>query len=355
MLRVASIVCFAGPAFSWSMPKFSWETLPVAFHSSSPRGPYSDEQLRNISKFATATFEKYQGLQHYIAEGYNWESCENGTDVTKCGCCLEDEMAGMGKRLKELNPSIMVFEYVNSQQVYPWYRLGHAVAARPDLWLHDEDGALVLAGAGHWVFPDFAKQEAQDMWHDAVLNLSRTGFVDGVFVDGCAQRPHNTSADRQAGKLAMLGRLQAALPGPAICGSIGKLEEGLAGSQVQNWGKGYHFSTREIPMLQRAVAAGALFQAHGICPKNATDPKFINNLASFLIAAGPYSYFVCGGWNSGPTEWYELYDRPLGEPLGDAVLSADGVWSRSFKHGVFVTFDTNTETGSISWGSAVSV
>merc|ERR1712014_508426 len=107
----------------------------------------------------------------------------------------------------------------------------------------------------------------------------------------------------------------------------------------------------KLAMLQRAVNASALFQAHGSCPKDMTAERTVNDLAAFLIAAGPYSYYVCGGWNSAPTEWFEVYDRPLGEPLADAVLSKDGVYSRSFKHGVSVIFDTNTETGNITWGS----
>jgi len=340
---------------AWQLPEFSWETLPVAFHSSNPGGPYSDEQLRNVSKYSTVTFEKWQGVHNYPAPGYDWETCQNMSDVSKCGCCLEDEMAGMGHRLKAMNPKIMVFEYLNSQQVYPMYRLGHQVAARPDLWTRDLDGEVVLAGDGHWLFPDLAQQEAQNMWHDNVFNLTQSGFIDGLFVDGCAKNVHNVAPERQTGKIAMLQRLQADIPGPLICGSNGVVEEGLGGSQIQNWGKGSHWSTREIPMLQRAVNKSALFQAHGSCPTNMTAERTINDLAAFLVAAGPYSYYVCGGWNSAPTEWFEVYDRPLGEPLADAVLSVDGIWSRSFKHGVHVTFNTNTESGTIDWGSSTII
>jgi hypothetical protein len=343
-------------AHGWNMPEFSWETLPVAFHSSNPPGAYSDEQLSNMSKFSTVTFEKWQGLHHYLTPGYDWETCQNGTDVSKCGCCVEDEMADMGRRLKAMKPSIMVLEYLNSQQVYPHYRLGHAIAARPDLWARDTDGNIVLSGGGHWVWPDLAQQEAQDIWYNSVFNLTQTGDIDGLFVDGCVKGGvGGTTKERQVGKTAMLRRLQADIPGPVICGSNGAVEDGLGGSQIQNWGKGGHWSTREIPMLQRAVQAGALFQAHGSCPSNMSNPKTINDLAAFLIAAGPYSYYVCGGWNSAPTTWFEVYDRPLGAPVADAVLSADGVWSRSFAHGVSVTFDTNTETGVIDWSNEVAV
>jgi len=354
-LLVASWSC---GALSWSMPKFSWDTLPVGFHSSNPGGPYSDDQLKNISKFSTVAFEKWQGLHHYPEPGYNWETCQpldDPSNVSKCGCCIEDEMIGMGKRLKAMNPEIQVIEYLNSQQAYPWYRLGHEVAARPGLWLRDTDGEIVKAGAGHWIFPDLAQKEAQELWYNNLINVTKTGFIDGVFVDGCDRGVKNTAKERQIGKIEMLKQLQKDIPGILICGSNGHVVDGLGGSQIQNWGKGEHWSTREIPMLQKAVKAGIMFQAHGACLRDMTQQTQINDLAAFLIAAGPFSYYVCGGWNSAPTEWFEVYDRPLGEPLTDAVLSVDGVWSRSFKRGVSVTFDTNIESGNITWGPVISV
>jgi len=213
----------------------------------------------------------------------------------------------------------------------------------------------ILSSTGSSGFCLILRSERRRTWYNSVLNLTQTKYIDGVFVDGCAKGVPNTTADRQVGKIAMLKRLQRDVPGPIICGSNGELEDGLAGSQIQNWGKGESRSTREIPMLQRAVEKGVLFQAHGKCPKDLADPHTISNLAAFLVAAGPYSYYVCGGWNSASTEWFEAYNKPLGEPLGDAVLSDAGVWSRSFKHGVHVSFDTNTEEGSITWSSAMSV
>jgi len=349
-MRLALSAAFLGGSAAWRFPEFSWETLPVGFHSSNPPGPYSDAQLKNISKFATATFEKWQGLHQYIAEGYNWETCQNGTDVEKCGCCVEDQMVSMAKRLKEFNPKIQVLEYLNSHQVYPHYRLGHDVAHRPDLWLRDNDGNIVTSGNGHWVIPDHAKAEAAAMFEIGVLNVTRTGYMDGAFIDGCSKGVPNAPAAWLSGKEAMLRRLQTEVPGVLVCGSNGVVLDGMAASQIQNWGKGEHWSTREIPMLMRAMDAGAMFQAHGGCPKDPTDPKTINNIAAFLVGAGPHAYYMCGGWNSASTEWFPLYDFPLGEPLANASFSKDGIWSRSFKHGTKVTFDTKTETGSIVWG-----
>merc|ERR1712070_455524 len=118
MFRFAILASCSCEIHAWNFPQFSWETLPVAFHSSNPGGPYSDEELQNISKFATVTFQKWQGVHNYPDAGYDWENCQDDVThaVTHCGCCLEDEMVGMGKRLKAMKPNIMVFEYLNSQQ-----------------------------------------------------------------------------------------------------------------------------------------------------------------------------------------------------------------------------------------------
>ena len=46
------------------MPRFSWDTLPVIFHSSNttaPDGMYSPESLKILAKYAVVTIEKYQG------------------------------------------------------------------------------------------------------------------------------------------------------------------------------------------------------------------------------------------------------------------------------------------------------
>merc|ERR1719174_2425924 len=106
-------------------------------------------------------------------------------------------------------------------------------------------------------------------------------------------------------------------------------------------------------MLQRAVAAGRLFQAHGPCPVDASDQTTITNLAAFLVAMGPYSYWMGGGWNGVTPTWYPIYDYPLGVPLSNATL-VDGLYTRHFSSGTVARFDTTTEVGSIRWASIPS-
>ena len=45
------------------LPQFSWDTLPVFFHSSNSSGPYNDDALKVIAKFLMATIEKYVGYE----------------------------------------------------------------------------------------------------------------------------------------------------------------------------------------------------------------------------------------------------------------------------------------------------
>lgn len=49
-----------------SMPRFSWDTLPVFFHSANSSGPWSEAAVAAIAKFPMATFEK----DHAFAGGY---------------------------------------------------------------------------------------------------------------------------------------------------------------------------------------------------------------------------------------------------------------------------------------------
>merc|ERR1712083_836335 len=146
----------------------------------------------------------------------------------------------------------------------------------------------------------------------------------------------------------MLADLQAEIPGIVLCGSGGGVMKGVLGTSVQNWGKGGQFSTREIRMLQKAVAAGAMFEAkgHEVCNGEAgndpQNPKVQTELAAFLVAAGEYSYYRCGGWGHTDATWYPVYDKKLGAPLSDAVLGTDGVWRRSFASGTEVAFNTAT-------------
>lgn len=187
-------------------------------------------------------------------------------------------------------------------------------------------------------------------------DMTATGAVDGCFVDGCEATPGPLSPQTHAAygsaKPAALAQLQQRVPGMVICGSGGGFLPGMGATQVQNWGKHGDYSQREIPMLQRAVAAGVVFEAHGsaVCAHGG-DPHHAavqTELAAFLVAVGPHSYYMCGGWGGTVPTWYPVYDQPLGAPVANATLD-DGVYRRAFTSGTRVTYDTKSETGTIEW------
>ena len=68
---------------SAALPQFSWDTLPVFFHSSNQTGQYSKDALQTIAKFKMATIKKWMGYD------------VKGTDD-------EDEMVLAMKAIKEV-------------------------------------------------------------------------------------------------------------------------------------------------------------------------------------------------------------------------------------------------------------
>jgi len=346
-------LCIAGNVMSQKMPRFSWGTIPVAHHgcnTSAPIGMYSPESLRTLAKFAIVTLEKWQGINGFPTR---WDKCQNGTNVSTCGCCTEDNIVAVAKEIKKVDPTTMVVGYWHSNKEYPIYRHGQVLCKHSKWWARDENGTVQYSGT--WVYWDHSIQAATDAWADGCLSMTNTGYVDGCFMDGCTRDECNQqyNPDYLRMKEETMVKLQTKTSGPLICGSNGKVLPGVMGSQIQNWGKGGNWSAREIPMIMKAVDAGIMFQAHGPCPSNATDPKIITNIAAFLIGAGPWSYYMCGSWTSSP-QWFPIYDYPLGMPLSNATQDKHGVWRRSFKSGTKVTFDTKKEVGTIDWGTPKS-
>jgi hypothetical protein len=108
--------------------------------------------------------------------------------------------------------------------------------------------------------------------------------------------------------------------------------------------------------LMQGVDQGYLVQAHvepGLV-KCGCGECMLNALAAFLIGAGEDCYFGTGAWIASGLQdvenrWCpELFERPLGVPLANATKDeATGRYTRSFKSGTHVTFDTKTNKGTI--------
>lgn len=271
------------------------------------------------------------------------------------------------KKLKAVAPKVHTMAYVNSIIAYPWYH-GAQENAKNESWpLRLEDGSFAhninsgLSREQTWFAWNFGIEQVRSIFKEQCAGMTKDGTVDGCYIDGCQNVPspldEATKAAYIAGKQQVLEELQQEVPGMLLCGSGGDTRSGMYGTSIQNWNKHTdQLSTREIPKLMEAVSQGVMFEAKGkvVCdPKVNGDPYNVDlqtELAAFLVAAGEYSYYRCGGWGHSDATWYPVYDKKLGEPLANATLGKDGVWMRSFASGTDVTFDTNTNIGTITWG-----
>ena len=371
------------------LPAFSWETLPVAWHSSNSTGRYSDAQIMELARYSMVTFEKFQNVRAVVPAGVlaapsytdpdGLYACQDEANVSRCGCCEEDEIVAAAQAIKAVNPKVVTVAYFNAQIAYPWYRASRALTSQPSWW------SSVHAGppGATWKTWDLVNAAAAAAWKRGCTDVTKTGAVDSCFIDGClaakGETPRAVAAKRRA-----IAELQEEVTGPLICGVGGGFQHALlqgsvGGVQDEGWGvinkhSGHaSFATREIPGLMAAAEAGLVFQAHGravcgVAGKPCTnrtrpcwhapalpdyrEPAVQTELAAFLVAMGEYSYFVCGSWENYPANaltWNPVYDLPLGKPVSKAVLGEDRVWRREFESGTRVTFDTATNTGNVSW------
>ena len=351
---------------SYKLPDFSWDTLPVAWHSAVPAKELAAADLAVLRKYPLVTLEKTTGAEtlHWDPAMLKWRvpiTCQVGNDPSKCGCCQEDNFVRHAAQLKAANPRQHIVVYMNTEIAYPWYRSARTFLRSPTNWLRNSTGQLTHGTPGaSWYDWDFTQPALGQMWMQMCLNVTRSGVVDGCFMDGCKQLPGALSPANRTlylkNKEAWQEQLQREVPGLLVCGSGGTFVHGVAATQVQDWGgpggnwSGYSY---QLPMLFAAVAAGKVFEAHAACGSGLpSDPEEQTRVAAFLVAAGERSYYLCGGWEtaSGALTWPPLFDAPLGAPLGNATLSSDGVYTRHFARGTVAEFDTKTNSGRITWG-----
>jgi len=281
--------------------KFSWDTLPVVWHGSVD-DVWSEDVIQNLSKYAVVTLEKQAGA----AANLPWthmDSCQVGDDLSGCGCCQEDLFVQNFQKLKAAHPHIHTIAYVNSIIAYPWYNGSHFNAQNLSLPLRLEDGSFAhninvnLAREQSWFAWNFGIQEVRDIFKEQCVGMTRSGSVNGCYVDGCQNIPGPLDVQTHdayvKGKQQVLEEMQQDVPGMLLCGSGGDIREGMYGTSIQNWNKHTdQLSTREIPKLMEAASKGIMFEAKGktVCTKGIDgDPYNADvqtELAAFLVAAG---------------------------------------------------------------------
>jgi len=117
-----------------ALPRFSWDTLPVFFHSSNGSGLYNPEAIRAISKYPMVTAAQGQG--HLVKDMDD-----------------EDAIVLFLRAVKKANPNTTTYYYFNSFKDKPdLSRTARQFEAHPNWALRDKNGIPVKNNQNKHVF-----------------------------------------------------------------------------------------------------------------------------------------------------------------------------------------------------------
>ena len=233
--------------------------------------------------------------------------------------------------------------------------------------LKNKSGLPALEAWSHCHIFDHTAPIARDYWTEMCLNMTRSGVIDGCGADASWQDgidqakawglTPETAAEWSSGHKRMMRQTTSLLGEGLLLGKDpwevgdyvnGALHEGCAATE------------ETILTLQNLTAQATrtgkrlVYECHGVCSGNG----FTDQLAAFLIGAGQYHYYGCGGWNDGDNKGFAdhrpaVFDKKLGRPQG-AGEKVKGVWQRDFQHAK-VRFDSSTNKGTISWEGDLAI
>ena len=390
MLALAlSAVAMASPPLH--RPPFSWQSLPVFFHSSNSSGPWSDAAAKAIAKYAMATNEKSHAM--LLPDG-----SRQSEEIAGPAACRQIAKEGTGTA---------TFFYLNSVIDWPFNFKLHGDMVREAAWREKNasGGDITATVPGHNYMYALEVAEMKAAWINTCVSAVRAG-CSGCFIDqanlnkaGTARAGGATKAAAAkygAGHLAALVELSQQLGAtgnyPILnhFGVTGPRAQGMF-SPVAMMIEDFVGSEKCVQKLQTIAGRGFTVQAHaGDLPKgvewggeglgNQCVNGDTNSMAAFLVAAEQYSYYHCsfanarGGssiwgsassWPAVPDSWLDWlpeYDYPLGDPTGPATKVASTsnitgllpgqahVWTRKFSSGTVVEFDGGSGQGTIKWG-----
>ena len=355
IMLLSSLLLFTPAVHSMTPvnPTFGWDMLANQsfFHRSNKTGPYTEEAIEIMARFPIVTIEK-------------WQSIDSKNDT------MEDNIVGTLQRVKEKNPKAVTIFYYNSVCDFPQYaELYPKFDAMPEGWLKDKDGKVIrqaCAGFSNMPVFDFSQPAVRALWSSECANQTKKDGVDGCFVDRAVdgaptgRLSPDKATEYSVGHAKVLTEVQNAVAGPIICNhAYGPPHDNTTvcrGAMIEGFSRN-NASIAELLLCE---------QNKKICEAHFTGSidQDQDTVAAYLIAAyggdGFGSYMGWGGWNSvdeydakwAAEVWPDVLTKPLGPPKARAVLSADNVWSREFvsdKGTTKVTFDLNTNKGSIQW------
>eukprot|EP00483_Globobulimina_turgida_P003808 UN03816 len=212
---------------------------------------------------------------------------------------------------------------------------------------------------------DYRQQVVIDFFISKCINMTKSPYIDGCFVDRANQELTSGSFSKYSfnetdktnfknGHDKMLASLQKTLGDndQSIMISNNYVTQGVIATMIENFAANKGF----IEKLMNYSKQGILVEAHAGYQQDGSDnycKNIINSLSAFLIGAGEYSYYGCphqNAWYIEP-DWirdHPEYHKALGKPDGEAVLK-DNVYTRTFASGTKVSFNVNSNVGTIQW------
>ena len=144
--------------------RFSWDTLPVFFHSANSTGPWSDAAITQIARYPMATFEKSHAFGTAAAGVYE--------ETLNPHACQRVAAASNG--------TTSTVYYLNSAIDWPFYELHQEMLAHPEYRLKDAAGDDVLV-VGQLAF-DPSVDAIHDKWL-ADCSAAVDAGCSGCFID----------------------------------------------------------------------------------------------------------------------------------------------------------------------------
>ena len=267
--------------------RFSWDTLPVFFHSANTTGPWSDAAVKAIARYPMATNEK----------SHAWGTASPGVteETLNTHACRQVAEAS--------NHTTATVYYLNSAIDWPFYRLHDAMVQHEEFRAVDENGAEVII-VGQWAF-NHSVDQIRELWVADCVQAIDEG-CSGCFIDRSNNltvlNGSNPLSPFQAAQYAeshmqALTELNAQLAEKnafAISNNEATLSIGTTTMMLEDFAASEHC----IETLQLVVERGLAVQAHaGDLPdgypgaNNPCTNGDINAMTAFLIGAGDQCYY----------------------------------------------------------------
>ena len=351
-------------------PKFSWDTVPIAFHFGNMESIMTEEQAA------------------FVAAKSNFICLEKGHGVRQFGD-TETGIEQEARQLKRLNPDMKVIFYWNTFLDYALFAAHEDYERQPEWWLRKLDGELDLK-RGNLRRYDLSNPAVRDWWTDVAREAVVNGSSDGVFMDAFPQV-------KSRANLPLWGQEKYDAMQQGLADIVRETREKLGDDHLivvngirstPAWNSGFDFpeyvdaamiehfgffnsSTKEsmlrdIREMERAGQAGKMVVLKGWAGFTFIDQEAMAkplaekreiakanlsfSLAAFLAGAQENCYFIYN-WgyrmDNGCLEWYPEFDRPLGPPQGE--MTQDG-WTlrREYEH-ASVWVNLETRESDITW------